>query len=303
MDSDEERGESVLEMAFSLIKNGFGGSYQRTNPKRIHAQDLIMPNASGCSPISNSETLPKDELVARTTGSTSLNGNTVISQQESNSSMPFARHVAENVYNMPTSPYMQEMMPYDRHVAENVYNMPTLPYMKEMMGYNGEVSLEDNNAQLMNNKLTSVFLTYGDEASIPSVIEIYKFLKQNLVEPHVDFMEQSIRNCNKNVWANDRIRESSFIIVCVNANYNQIVNKCMATADNDDASYAAYTFNALQSMFIHNGCLNYKVIPVLIDGAVFSSLPLCFQSTDVYRWPDKRVELLDRIFKNFSKHI
>lgn len=268
----ESEEKIILELAFE--KAGCSNPTS-TNPKRIGAGTLNIA-----------------ELTPRTTGVNIQNGQAI---EDPNYPTMIATADMFHGCVMPMNPSSATHTSMSVQEAEN--KSDGSGSIENFGGISSVVTLlAGNDVSYYDNEKPVVFLTYGDETSKNSVHEIFHFLKDNHVKPCVDFLEEKYRRSNVNQWLNDRIDKSSFIIVCVNSKYKNFVEE-QRKCENENKNDAVAVDDRLQSLYIENGCLNYNIIPVLIDGAKFSSLPWQYKATTVYRWPEKKSELLDRIFK------
>lgn len=144
-----------------------------------------------------------------------------------------------------------------------------------------------------------VFLTYGDvDKAIVRAMEIDRFLKDEGLSVCTETKEAKIKSLNVNEWLEDALEKNDFIVICVDKTYKEFACQNVPTEKSDNEKNKTekqYIFNLAQIKIVHEGMLNRKFIPVLIDGARHEDLPLVLQSTVAYQWPAQQKHLLNRL--------
>ncbi|MEQ2172616.1 hypothetical protein GOODEAATRI_022970 [Goodea atripinnis] len=76
------------------------------------------------------------------------------------------------------------------------------------------------------------------------------------------------------------------------------INKWMDRYLNDvSLIYGLSTYLQIQNEFIQQGCLNFRLVPVLFPNATKRHVPSWLQNTRIYRWPSDTQDLLLRLLR------
>lgn len=140
----------------------------------------------------------------------------------------------------------------------------------------------------------TVFITYSLDTA-KDMIPFTRFLLANGFQPAIDIFESSIRSMDTTKWM-DRFlnNKSMLIIVVISPQYKEDVE---GLGPDEHRLHTKYIYKQIQNEFIQQGCLNYRLVPVLFPGASARHVPSWLLSTKLYRWPEDKADLLLRLFR------
>lgn len=143
----------------------------------------------------------------------------------------------------------------------------------------------------------TAFLTYvKDEASLVETQNLADVLITSGINIKIDFYDKKLMGMGINQWINDNIQESDHIIVCINKSYKSAVSETYG-GSSENVKHAITVYNQLQTILMNANSMNYRILPVIVGNATRDDVPLVFQNTFVYRWPQHYEEILRRVFK------
>ncbi|XP_061126954.1 E3 ubiquitin ligase TRAF3IP2-like [Syngnathus typhle] len=148
----------------------------------------------------------------------------------------------------------------------------------------------------------NVFITY----SVDTAEEIVKCLTSQGFKPAIDIFDTPSVRMGFTRWMNRFLNDKSvLIIVAISPKYKEDVE-----GDDDDehglhTNLGAHLFIyfillllvQIQNEFIQQGCLNFRLIPVLFCNATKRQVPSWLQNTRIYRWPLDMQDLLLRLLR------
>ncbi|CAN9507618.1 unnamed protein product [Ophioblennius macclurei] len=139
-----------------------------------------------------------------------------------------------------------------------------------------------------------VFITYSVDMA-KYMIPFVKFLTDQGFKPAIDMFDDPIRRMGINKWMDSFLNDKSvLIIVVISPGYKEDVE---GDGDDEHGLHTKYIHNQIQNEFIQQGCLNFRLVPVLFPSATKKHVPNWLQNTRIYRWPQDIEDLLLRLFR------
>ncbi|XP_072300350.1 E3 ubiquitin ligase TRAF3IP2 [Eucyclogobius newberryi] len=140
----------------------------------------------------------------------------------------------------------------------------------------------------------TVFITYSVDTA-KDMIPFTKFLLANGFQPAIDIFDSPIRSMDTTKWMDRFLNDKSvLIIVVISPQYKEDVE---GHGPDEHCLHTKYIHKQIQNEFIQQGCLNFRLVPVLFPGASMIHVPSWLQSTKLYRWPQDGPDLLLRLFR------
>ncbi|KAJ8351818.1 hypothetical protein SKAU_G00232940 [Synaphobranchus kaupii] len=146
-----------------------------------------------------------------------------------------------------------------------------------------------------------VFVTYEAdcEKHVNEIIKFVALLRHNGFYTRIDVFEQQFRSISKIDFMEKFINEKDYlIIIAISPRYYETVTGTLISMENDERTLnTVYIHKQLQNEFIHNGCRNFRFIPILFPGAKKCHVPTWLLNTHVYSWPKDRDDILRRLMR------
>ncbi|XP_019622086.1 PREDICTED: adapter protein CIKS-like, partial [Branchiostoma belcheri] len=143
-----------------------------------------------------------------------------------------------------------------------------------------------------------VFITYSNDSQqhLSAVLRMARHLfYQGGYFVEVDMFQRHFMATNKTAWLDDKVENSDFIIVVCSPKYRRDVDGQGPHEDDDHGLNTRYINTAMQTIYLENKCINYKVIPVLLDGYSRETCPRWLRNTTLYRWPRDVQDIMCRL--------
>ncbi|XP_051909552.1 uncharacterized protein traf3ip2a [Hippocampus zosterae] len=140
----------------------------------------------------------------------------------------------------------------------------------------------------------NVFITYSVDTA-EQMTALSKFLTSQGFKPAIDIFDNPTIRMGITRWMDRFLNDKSvLIIVAISPKYKEDVE---GDADDEHGLHTKYIHNRIQNEFIQQGCLNFRLIPVLFCNATKKHVPGWLQNTRIYRWPRDTQDLLLRLLR------
>ncbi|XP_072218928.1 E3 ubiquitin ligase TRAF3IP2-like [Leuresthes tenuis] len=140
----------------------------------------------------------------------------------------------------------------------------------------------------------NVFITYSVDTA-NDIIPFIRFLINQGFNPAIDMFDNPIRRMGITKWMDSYLNDKSvLIIVVISPKYKEDVE---GGGDDEHGLHTKYIHNQIQNEYIQQGCLNFRLVPVLFPNATKKHVPSWLQSTRIYHWPKDNQDLLLRLLK------
>lgn len=138
----------------------------------------------------------------------------------------------------------------------------------------------------------TVFITYSVDTA-KDMIPFTTFLLANGFQPAIDIFDSPIRSMDSTKWMDRFLNDKSvLIIVVISPQYKEDVE---GLGPDEHCLHTKYIYKQIQNEFIQQGCLNFRLVPVLFPGASMKHVPNWLRSTKLYHWPQDKSDLLLRL--------
>ncbi|KAM9840381.1 uncharacterized protein traf3ip2a isoform 1-T2 [Aulostomus maculatus] len=158
----------------------------------------------------------------------------------------------------------------------------------------GPVTGETRRTISLPEECRNVFITYSVDTA-KEMFPFTRFLTDQGFKPAIDIFDNPIRRMGITKWMDRFLNDKSvLIIVVISPKYKEDVE---GNGDDEHGLHTNYIHNQIQNEFIQQGCLNFRLVPVLFPNATRMHIPSWLRSTRIYRWPQDTQDLLLRLLR------
>lgn len=158
----------------------------------------------------------------------------------------------------------------------------------------GPATRETRRTISLSEEYRTVFITYSVDTA-KEIFPFTKFLTDQGFKPAIDIFDNPIRRMGITKWMDSFLNDKSvLIIVVISPKYKEDVE---GDGDDEHGLHTKYIHNQIQNEFIQQGCLNFRLVPVLFPNASKRHVPNWLQSTRIYHWPRDTQDLLLRLLR------
>ncbi|XP_029352345.1 adapter protein CIKS-like isoform X2 [Echeneis naucrates] len=184
----------------------------------------------------------------------------------------------------------QQSMPLHMGPPRDVMHEVSVGYQ----AHSGPATREIRKTISLPEECRNVFITYSVDTA-NEIILFTKFLTDQGFKPAIDIFDNPIRRMGIAKWMDSYLNDKSvLIIVVISPKYKEDVE---GAGGDDHGLHTKYIHNQIQNEFIQQGCLNFRLVPVLFPNATKIHVPNWLQSTRIYRWPQDTQDLLLRLVR------
>ncbi|RVE55859.1 hypothetical protein OJAV_G00230380 [Oryzias javanicus] len=139
-----------------------------------------------------------------------------------------------------------------------------------------------------------VFITYSMDIA-KEIIPFTTFLINQGFKPECDIFDTPIRRMGITKWMDSFLNDKSvLIIVAISPKYKKDVE---GGGDDEHSQHTKYIHNQIQNEYIQQGCLNFRLVPVLFSNATKADAPSWMKNTRIYSWPSDNQDLVLRLLR------
>lgn len=208
------------------------------------------------------------------------------------------------LYNQEPPPHLQQNVPQSRPQLEEAPHVPRCaPHPDDVMrevsvGFSagqGEATREVRKTISLPEESRNIFVTYSVDVA-REMLNFVRFLVSQGFKPAIDMFDNPIRRMGINKWMDRHLNDKSvLIIVAISPQYKADVEG--EGGDDEHGLHTKYIYNQIQNEYIQQGCLNFRLVPVLFPNATKRHVPAWLQNTRIYRWPTDTQDLLLRLLR------
>uniref|UniRef100_A0A3P8RZV1 E3 ubiquitin ligase TRAF3IP2 n=1 Tax=Amphiprion percula TaxID=161767 RepID=A0A3P8RZV1_AMPPE len=140
----------------------------------------------------------------------------------------------------------------------------------------------------------NVFITYSVDTA-EDILTFVNFLIAQGFNPAIDVFDSPIQRLGITKWMDSFLNDKSvLIIVVISPKYKQDVEE---VGGDEHGLHTKYIHNQIQNEYIQQGCLNFRLVPVLFPSATKNHVPSWLRNTRIYRWPQDCQDIVLRLLR------
>lgn len=140
----------------------------------------------------------------------------------------------------------------------------------------------------------NVFITYSVDTA-EDILIFVNFLIAQGFNPAIDMFDSPVQRLGITKWMDSFLNDKSvLIIVVISPKYKQDVEE---VGGDEHGLHTKYIHNQIQNEYIQQGCMNFRLVPVLFPSATRNHVPSWLRNTRIYRWPQDEQDIVLRLLR------